>query len=90
MLARRTNLLPGSNVPAAAKSSLLPEQAYRDTIWFRMSKEERDAYVRREWKHARTIWEAADAVGCAANTIGLHARNLGLPVRGKGRKRRLA
>jgi len=38
-----------------------------------MSKEERDAYVRREWDHARTVWEAADAVGCHANTLAVSA-----------------
>ena len=86
MLARRTNLLPGSNVPAAATPVPIPEREYRDSIWFRMSKEERDAYVRREWLEARTVWEAADAVGCHANTLAAHARGLGLPERGRGRK----
>jgi len=92
MLARRTNLLPGSNVPAAATPSPIPEREYRDTRWFRMSKERRDDYVRREWSEARTVWEAADAVGCHANTLAVHARSLGLPERGRHRprKRRLA
>ena len=88
MLARRTNLLPGSNVPAAATPSPIPERVYRESSWFRMSKEERDAYVFREWAAARTVWEAADAVGCHANTLAVHARGLGLPDRGRRRPRK--
>jgi hypothetical protein len=88
MLARRTNLLPGSIIPAAAKASTNPDDERHVSKWLRMSKEEREAYVSREWASARTLWEAADAVGCHANTLGLYARRLGLPTRGKFRRRK--
>jgi hypothetical protein len=88
MLARRTNLLPGSIIPAAAKARAIPDDDRHVSKWLRMSREEREAYVRQAWSAVRTLWEAADVVGCHANTLGIYGRRLGLPTRGKFRRRR--
>jgi hypothetical protein len=88
MLARRTNLLPGTTIPALRAYLPIPRKTYRDGKWFRMSQDEREAYLRKVWPTARTIEEAADAVECSMGCLSLAAARLGLPVRGMGRKRR--
>jgi hypothetical protein len=89
MLARRSNLLPGSTIPAPGSLPPIPEKTYRDGKWFQMPPKQREAYLRTMWPIARTIAEAADAVECSTNCLALAAARLGLPVRGKGRKRRI-
>ena len=62
MLARRTNLLPGSSIPALGSVPPIKRKTYRDGKWFRMTPFQRETYLRRAWLAARTIAEAADAV----------------------------
>jgi hypothetical protein len=88
MLARRTNLIPGSAIPAPGFHPSIKQPTYRDQKWFRMSHEERAEYLRTKWLTAETVEAAADAVGCTANTLSLAARAMGLPGRGRGKRRR--
>jgi hypothetical protein len=79
MLARRTNLLPGSMARAALEP--MPSPVISRSLWFGMSSDEREAYVRKIWPGDMTIAQAADEVGTSYGILANIARRLKLPRR---------
>jgi hypothetical protein len=83
MLARRTNLIPESigkalqDVPARAVAS-------QRGLWFEMTREEREAFVRQVWVGSGTVSDAADSVGCNTPALSGVAMKLKLPPRRGG------
>jgi hypothetical protein len=93
MLARRSNLL--SKPPVVAKVEPRPEpvrrleaiekpkRKARDGEWWRMSKPQREALVRKMWAADGSIRGFARAVGVTHQAVENMARRLGLPPRNR-------